>query len=139
MLKKLVSLLLITVLVSACTTINQYIRKITHKPNLLIGYQTVSLRPDIDPMIELLFDTNSAFIGEEAFNFIGTSLSDNSYYVVEATAGGFSNQSQAIAQKRINSMIKVLESYGVKSSDIYVADYSASKPGRQGFIYSISF
>ena len=125
--------------VSACTTVNQYIRKITHRPNLLIGYQTVSLRPEIDPIVELLFDTNSAVIGEEAFRFIGASLKDNSYYVVEATAGGFSNQSQAIAQKRINSMIKVLESYGVESSNIYVADYTASKPGRQGFIYSITF
>ena len=136
---KLISLLLIAIMLSGCTTLNQYIRKVTHKPNLLIGYQTVSLRPEVDPMIELLFDNNSAVIGEEAFTFIGASLQDNSYYVVEATAGGFSNQSQAIAQKRINAMIKVLESYGVKSSNIYVADYSASKPGRQGFIYSISF
>ena len=136
---KLVSVLLIILLVSACTTVNKYIRKVTHRPNLLIGYQTVSLRPEIDPMVELLFDTNSAYIGEEAFKFIGASLKDNSYYVVEATAGGFSNQSQAIAQKRINSMIKVLESYGVESSNIYVADYTASKPGRQGFIYSVSY
>ena len=136
---KLISLLLIAIMLAGCTNINQYIRKVTHKPNLLIGYQTVSLRPEVDPMIELLFDNNSAVIGEEAFNFIGASLKDKSYYVVEATAGGFSNQSQAIAQKRINAMIKVLESYGVKSSNIYVADYSASKPGRQGFIYSISF
>ena len=136
---KLITLLLIAVFVSACTTVDHYIKKVTHKPNLLIGYQTVSLRPEIDPIVELLFDNNSAVIGEEAFKFIGASLNDNSYYVVEATAGGFSNQSQAIAQERINSMIKVLESYGVKSSNIYVADYSASKPGRQGFIYSISY
>ena len=136
---KLISLLLIAALLSACATVNQYIRKVTHKPNLLIGYQTVSLRPEIDPIVELLFDNNSAVIGEEAFKFIGASLEDDSYYVVEATAGGFSSSSQDIAQKRINSMIKVLESYGVKSSNIYVADYTASKPGRQGFIYSISY
>ncbi len=137
--QKLISVLIIVVLLSACATVNKYIRKVTYKPNLLIGYQTVSLRPDIDPMVELLFDTNSAYIGEEAFKFIGASLKDNSYYVVEATAGGFSSQSQAIAQKRINSMIKVLESYGVESSNIYVADYTASKPGRLGFIYSVSY
>ena len=136
---KLITVTLIFIFLSGCTTVNQYIRKITHKPNLLIGYQTVSLRPDIDPMVELLFDNNSAVIGEQAFNYIGQSLTENSYYVVEATAGGFSNQSQAIAQKRINAMIEVLESYGVKSSNIYVADYTAGKPGRQGFIYSISY
>lgn len=136
---KFISLLLVIVLLSACTTVNKYIRKVTHRPNLLIGYQTVTLRPDIDPIVELLFDTNSAYIGEEAFKFIGSSLKDNSYYVVEATAGGFSSQSQDIARKRINSMIEVLESYGVESSNIYVADYTASKPGRQGFIYSISY
>ena len=136
---KLVSLVVITILVSACSTVDQYIRKITHKPNLLIGYQTVSLRPNVDPVVELLFDNNSSVIGEAAFKHIGESLRLNSYYIVESTAGGFSNKSQQVAQDRVNAMIAVLEAYGVESSSIYVADYSAGKPGRQGFIYRISY
>ena len=136
---KLLNLFLVITFLSACTTVNQYIRKISDRPNLLIGYQTVSLRPDIDPIVELLFDNNSAVIGDEAFKYIGEVLTEKSYYVVEATAGGFSKQSQDIAQERINTMIQVLEAYGVKASNIYVANYSASKPGRQGFIYSISY
>ena len=137
--KRLVMVLSMAIMLSSCATVERYIKRFSEKPSLLIGYQTVQLRENIPPLIEIRFKDNETVISESDFDEIGTKLTKNTYYVVEATAGGFSKQSQRLAQLRVSEIIKVLEAYNIKSKDIYVAEYTAEKPGRRGYIYSISY
>ena len=137
--KRIIIVLLLAQMLGACATIETYINKITKKPSLLIGYQTVELRDDIHPTVEIEFDTNKSNINDLNIQAIESQLREDSYYVVEGTAGGVSKNSQEIARKRVQAMIDVLESYGVRSSNIYVAQYSAIKKGRAGLLYIISY
>ena len=136
---KSVFIVIFVSILSACTGFDQYIRDISGRPSLLIGYQTVELRDNIPALYEIQFANNSASVDDKQIDEIGEVLSDNSYYVVEATAGGYSTTSQKIVKQRVKAMIEILESYGVNSDKIYVAEYSAAKPGRRGYIYSVSY
>ena len=122
-----------------CAGFDQYVRDVSGRPSLLIGYQTVELRDNIPPIFELQFANNSSRVDDEQIDQIGEVLTDNSYYVVEATAGGYTAGSQNIVKQRVKAMIEILESYGVNSDKIYVAEYSAAKPGLRGYIYSVSY
>ena len=134
-----VLLLLNFLLLVGCTGFDQYVRDISSKPSLLIGYQTVELRDNIPPVYEIEFAKNSSTVSDLQIDQIASVLTENSYYVVEATAGGYTSASQKIVKQRNKAMIEILESYGINSDKIYVADYSAGKPGRRGYIYSVSY
>ena len=133
------TLLLILLLMVGCSGFDQYVRDLSSRPSLLIGYQTVELRDNIPPVYEIEFDNNSSTVSDLQIDQIASVLTENSYYVVEATAGGYTSASQKIVKQRTKALIEILESYGINSDKIYVADYSAGKPGRRGYIYSVSY
>ena len=104
-----------------------------------LGYPTIVLKEGILPEVEIEFPSGEADLADADKVSLLRLAGRQGRFVIEGTAGGTSKNSHYLAKQRAINTAKFLETQGIKTDDIAIAEYDPNKPGRTVLIYTITY
>jgi outer membrane protein OmpA-like peptidoglycan-associated protein len=130
-------LVFLFVSLTGCSRANEWVEHIVDRNsrNLLLAYDTVRLRDNVEPELSIEFSYGSSKLKTEYVDQLDSLVDKRRLYIVEGTAGGV--EYVELAMQRALIVASVLEDVGVATKNISIAEYNPKRTGGQAHVYSI--